>query len=155
FQARARAAARCSHTRLVPIHAVGQHGGRPYVVMEYLAGGRTLGEWAESEGTSPDGNAEIVRSLADALACAHEQGVVHRNLHLSDVLVGPDWIRLIGFGIPETGDGLMHGIIADIQALGVLLEQLDPRPQSWKFIYRDDLWAISRKCMAKNPARGY
>ncbi|MGE0711923.1 MAG: serine/threonine-protein kinase [Planctomycetota bacterium] len=85
FGREARAAARLTHEHIVRVLEVGEHDHDPYLVMQ-LVSGRTLREWLE-EGPP---QAEVLRALArvaDALHYAHEQGVVHRDVNPSNVMI--------------------------------------------------------------------
>src|SRR5687768_5236363 len=75
------AAARLSNTpSIVTIFDVGEHEGRPYIVMEYLAGG-SLADRLERDGAQPIGRSlDWLRQTAAALDAAHASGIVHRNV---------------------------------------------------------------------------
>ncbi len=77
--------------RLVTVHDIAEDDGRPYLVMEYVAGGsledrlratghRPLGAWSES---AP----HLVNELAGCLAVVHDQGVTHRDVKPSNLLI--------------------------------------------------------------------
>src|SRR5947209_14395658 len=75
----ARAVARLTHPHIAGVYDVIEHDGRSYIVMEYvegisLAARMASGPLAASEVRS------IGRQLASALAAAHTQGVIHRDL---------------------------------------------------------------------------
>lgn len=109
FTREARAAARLSgHTNVVTIYDVGRAlptedvpAGRPFIVMEYLAGG-TL---ADALRTGEFGHAAIVkwlREAAMALDFAHRRGVIHRDVKPSNFLLDCDrTLHVADFGIAE------------------------------------------------------
>ena len=67
FEREAQAAASFSHPNIVDIYDVGEDGGTPYIVMEYIAG-QTLKEIIEQEGPfDPDDVAILVEQVASAL----------------------------------------------------------------------------------------
>jgi hypothetical protein len=105
FEREARAMARLNHPNIVTIHAVGEHGGFPYVALEYVEG-ETLS--ARIRGRTSLGVAEALRTglaIAQGLEDAHRRGVVHRDLKPGNVLVGTDGrIRLMDFGLATIGD---------------------------------------------------
>lgn len=83
----ARAAAALNHPNVVSVYDVVNHAGRPWLVMEYVEGS-TLGEVLQTQGPlSPQRAAEVGSALADALAAAHERGIVHRDVKPGNVLV--------------------------------------------------------------------
>lgn len=99
FDREARVAARLSHhPNLVSIFDF-DAGERPYLVMEYVAGG-DLAELIESDKV-PDFNC-LARDLLAALDAIHAAGVVHRDVKPKNVLLGTDGrARLTDFGIAQ------------------------------------------------------
>ncbi len=82
----ARAAARLQHRAIVSVHEVGDHQGRPFLVMD-LVESRTLDEIVAERALRPRVAAELVAEIADALAHAHDQGILHRDVKPQNVLV--------------------------------------------------------------------
>src|SRR5438552_12080 len=94
FKREARAAARLSgHPNVVTIYDVGQRPpseeapfGRPFIVMEFLAGG-TVADAARLGKVSQNEAVQWIRGVAAALDHAHERGVIHRDMKLSNFLL--------------------------------------------------------------------
>jgi len=103
FEREAQTAAALSHPNIVRIYDYGLADGRPYLVLEYLAGG-TLADRLDSPDALTGSEAEqIARDIAAALAHAHAQGVVHRDLKPSNILFGADGrAKLVDFGIARS-----------------------------------------------------
>jgi serine/threonine protein kinase len=103
FEREARAAASLSHPNVVPVFDYGTEGGRPFLVMQYVAGG-TL--------QSPHGNGagdldieRLARDLLDAIAHIHGAGLVHRDIKPANVLLDEDGRpRITDFGIAQPRD---------------------------------------------------
>jgi hypothetical protein len=94
----ARTLAALNHPGLVTLLDAGFTGDRPYLVLE-LAEGCTLAQQVHKGGLPPDRVATIGRQLAEALAYAHQRGVVHRDVKPSNVLLVDDRALLVDFGI--------------------------------------------------------
>jgi len=87
FRREARVAARLRHPNVVTVHETDEVEGQLYIVMEYLPG-RTLRQFLEAEGAlSLEQALPILEQVADALDYAHAQGVVHRDVKPSNVVV--------------------------------------------------------------------
>jgi eukaryotic-like serine/threonine-protein kinase len=88
FMREALAAARLSGQRnTVTIYDVGEHDGRPYIVMEYLGGG-SLDDVLRDEGAQPVERAlRWLEHAAAALDAAHAEGVVHRDVKPANLML--------------------------------------------------------------------
>src|SRR5262245_61153497 len=86
FRAEAQAVARLQHPNVVQIFEVQEEAGRPVLALEYVGGG-SLAERVKGEPQPPREAAALVRTLARAVAAAHERGLVHRDLKPSNVLL--------------------------------------------------------------------
>ena len=87
FLREARTAAQLSQPNIVPIHAVDDAGGFVFFVMAYIDG-ETLGERVRTQGPlSAAEAARVLREIAWALAYAHGQGVIHRDLKPDNIIL--------------------------------------------------------------------
>ena len=144
----ARSAATLSHPNIAQIYDFGESdedgGPVPYVVME-LINGPTLQQRVARGPVPPRTVFRICGEVAAALAAAHEDGLVHRDIKLANIMVTPAGAKVVDFGIaavagpasPEDAllgtpaylapERLTGGAIepaSDIYALGVLLYRL-------------------------------
>jgi len=107
FLREARTAARLSHPHIVPIHAVEESGGLVFFVMGFVSG-ETLGERIRRLGRLTAAEVtQVMREVAWALAYAHRQGVVHRDVKPENILLERDGGRAMvtDFGIAQvSGD---------------------------------------------------
>ncbi len=106
FIREARASASLTHPHIVPVHDVITEGPVPALVMQYIAG-PTLESWLRERGPMRWQDAlQIAIQLADALAVAHQQGLVHRDIKPGNVLLEADGSRalLSDFGLVRALD---------------------------------------------------
>ena len=106
FRREARAIAKLEHIHILPVHAFGEDDGLAYLVMRYLAAG-TLSERIQQVGQMPlDTTARIITQVAQALDYAHENGILHRDVKPSNVLIdAQDNTYLTDFGIARIVEG--------------------------------------------------
>lgn len=110
FSREARAASRISHPNALTVTDFGEDdNGIVFLVMEFLSG-RTLKQVLRDEGPLPLTRVvEITRQVGDALAAAHAQGVVHRdlksdNIMLLDMTNAGDYAKVLDFGIAKINE---------------------------------------------------
>lgn len=152
FYREAQAMAKVRHPNLCPIYEIGEINGRPFLAMAFVDG-ESLAEKLQTEQPMPaDEAAKIVRTLATAIAAAHEGGVIHRDLKPGNVMIDrkgvplvtdfglarndePDDARISSTGVPigtpaymspeqVAGDAEAIGPVTDVYALGVILYEL-------------------------------
>ncbi len=122
FRHEVRIAARLSHPNILPLKTADYIEGK-FVIVSAL-GSSTLEERLQKR-LAPDTAWEYARQLLDAVAYAHEQGVIHCDIKPDNVLIFPDRIRLTDFGIARvayktiqaSGQGTV-GYMAPEQAMG-------------------------------------
>jgi eukaryotic-like serine/threonine-protein kinase len=143
----ARAAARLDHPNIARVLDLGEHDGRPYLVMELLEGESLAARIDRAGPMPPVEAARIVAAVADALEAAHQAGIVHRDVKPGNVfLTSTGVVKVLDFGIasaagdaalttgdligtaaylaPERALGQRATPAADIYALGVVLYEL-------------------------------
>jgi serine/threonine protein kinase len=86
FRAEAAAIARLQHPNIVQIYDVGEAEGRPYFVLEFVAGG-SLADHLQGTPQPARPAAQLVETLARAVHAAHAHGVIHRDLKPANILL--------------------------------------------------------------------
>ena len=148
FQREAQAAARLSHPNIVNIYDVGVADGDHYIVMEYVPS-RTLKDRIRQEGhLSVSESLRVAREIAEALAHAHANNLVHCDIKPHNILMMADGhAKVADFGIaravtestmtysgnvigsvhyfsPEQAKGTMITPKSDVYSLGVVLYEM-------------------------------
>ncbi|MDN5860506.1 MAG: serine/threonine protein kinase, partial [Pseudonocardia sp.] len=104
FRREAEVAARLTEPHIIPIHDYGEIDGRLYIDMRLITG-TDLADVIRDSGPLPAARAvAVIGQVATALAAAHAEGLVHRDVKPSNVLISPtdrgeDFVHLVDFGI--------------------------------------------------------
>ncbi|WP_372672896.1 serine/threonine-protein kinase [Amycolatopsis kentuckyensis] len=120
FRREAHAVARLREPHVIPIHAYGEIDGRLYLDMRLVDGDDLGSRLAAGGALAPAEAVDVVGQVAQALAAAHAEGLVHRDVKPSNVLVGATgFAYLVDFGIARAA-GPATGITATGGAVGTL-----------------------------------
>jgi hypothetical protein len=148
FQQEVRVIARLEHAHILPVHDYGQERGRLYLVMRFIEAG-TLKHRLE-QGRMPMGEiSRVMHQVGSALAYAHGEGVVHRDVKPNNVLIDAQGncylsdfglarvmamsVQLTASGVgmgtpaymsPEQGSGLSIDARSDVYSMGVMLYEM-------------------------------
>jgi eukaryotic-like serine/threonine-protein kinase len=101
FMSEARLAAAVSHQNVITIHAVDEHRGTPFLVMEYVDG-ETLKDKIQRKHPLPlEDILHISTQIAAGLAAAQSQGLIHRDIKPANILLdnGIERVRIADFGL--------------------------------------------------------
>lgn len=114
FVREAKAAAAVTSDYTLPIFAVGEHAGLPFIEMPLLAGETLQQRVARAGGLSMNDAIEVCRQTALGLADAHAVGLIHRDIKPANLWVEPDAdggirrVRLLDFGLARTAQRASH-----------------------------------------------
>jgi serine/threonine-protein kinase len=176
FYREVRAVGKLTHPGIVSVFDVGEQDDSPYLVMEYISG-QTLADMARvAQRFSLRRVADIGQQLAEALAYAHQNGVVHRDIKPANILItsreayGVERPKIMDFGVAKFGGaqitttGQMLGTPAfmppeqftgsridgrsDLFSLGVILYWLTSGEQAFP---GESMTAVSYKVVHTEP----
>ena len=99
FEREARATAALNHPSIVTVYEIGERQGQPFIAMEFVDG-ETL-QARLSRGPMPEADAlRAGTRIADALAAAHNAGVIHRDLKPANLMLRRDGaVKVLDFGL--------------------------------------------------------
>lgn len=156
FLREARAAASLHHDNIVSIYSV-EDEPLPYLVMEYLEGG-TLQDRIDQDGPFEPADAiRIGRQIAEGLAAAHVNGLVHRDIKPCNILldVASRRVKITDFGLARTADDAsitQSGVIA-----GTPLYMSPEQARGERLDHRSDLFSLGGvlyvMCSGRPPFR--
>jgi non-specific serine/threonine protein kinase len=116
FEREARALAALNHPHIVTIHSIEEDRGIRFLTMEMIEG-KTLHETIPEGGLALEQFLQIATELTDALAAAHEQGVIHRDLKPANVMVTKSGrVKILDFGIAKITSKETETETAKVQA---------------------------------------
>ncbi|GAA2863272.1 protein kinase domain-containing protein [Paenarthrobacter ilicis] len=105
FRAEARHTALLNHVGIANVFDYGEEAGSAYLVMELVPGHPLSGILEKEQVLSPDMTLSIIAQTARALAVAHAQGLVHRDIKPGNLLITPDnRVKVTDFGIARLAD---------------------------------------------------
>ncbi len=114
----------------------------PSLVMDFVSG-RPLSERIAEGPLPPDEAVAIAGIVADALAVAHDHGIVHRDIKPANILVDDDGaVHLVDFGIAALMDAPPDGLTADSTMVGTLRYAAPERLAGGDVSPRSDVWAL-------------
>ena len=101
FQREARAVAALNHPNVVTVYSVEEADDVHFITMELIEG-HALDRLISTDGLPVDRIIEIANALADALAAAHEKGILHRDLKPANVMVTSEGrVKVLDFGLAK------------------------------------------------------
>lgn len=139
FDAEARAAARLTGRHVVVVYDVGEHDGLPFIVMERLPG-VSLADHIERGPLPPGFVHRVLDGVLDALAEAHNVGILHRDVKPGNILfTAGGEPKLADFGIAKTSGAAYTRVGEIIGSMAYLSpERLVSKPAT----VADDLYAV-------------
>ncbi|WP_410673885.1 serine/threonine-protein kinase [Amycolatopsis sp. cmx-4-68] len=143
FRREAHAVARLREPHVIPIHAYGEIDGRLYLDMRLVDGDDLGSRLAAGGALAPAEAVDVVGQVAQALAAAHAEGLVHRDVKPSNVLVGATgFAYLVDFGIARAA-GPGPELTATGGAIGTLDYMAPERFSDGPADHRVDVYSLT------------
>ena len=143
FEREAKSLARLDHANIVRVTDYGKYEGQPYLVMPYLSGG-TLKTRLRGKPIRPEEAADLLIPIADALAYAHKQGMIHRDVKPSNILISAKGnAMLTDFGVAKIIDEESTMDLTGTSATVGTPEYMAPEQATAKTVdHRADIYAL-------------
>ena len=143
FRREARIVARLREPHVIPIHAYGEIDDRLYLDMR-LVEGSDLSDLINGRTLEPARAVRIVEQVASALDAAHADGLVHRDVKPSNILVAAgDFVYLVDFGIARSSSPAATSLTASGSVVGTLDYMAPERFESGPVDGRADVYALA------------
>ena len=145
LQREARALSVVDHPGVVRVHGTGEHEGTPWIAMDYVRGTDLKRVLAERGPLGVEVALHYAVQVAEALAAAHEAGVIHRDLKPSNLLVTPEArIVLVDFGIAKRRADPREGdmVTSDGEVLGTPAYLSPEQLEHGLSDERSDIWGL-------------
>jgi serine/threonine protein kinase len=105
FQREAKSIARLHHPNILPVYDFGVDSDYTYIVMRYVMGAQTLGQ-IMSYSFNNERIIHFISQIANALTYSHQQGVIHRDVKPSNILLDGEWALLSDFGLARVEEAV-------------------------------------------------
>jgi tetratricopeptide (TPR) repeat protein len=141
FMREAQAASATDHPNICTIHDIGStDDGQLFIVMAYYDG-QTLKTRLESGRLSLDEAVDIAAQVAEGLAKAHSQGVVHRDIKPGNLMLTEDGVRILDFGLAKFADARLK-LTLEGSTIGTIAYMSPEQARGEEADARSDVWAV-------------
>ncbi|MBM7094123.1 Stk1 family PASTA domain-containing Ser/Thr kinase [Bacillus sp. H-16] len=141
FRREAESASSLAHPNVVNIYDVGEEDRLYYIVMEYVEGPTLKQYIQEQDGLKVDIAVSIMASLSSAIAHAHENRIIHRDIKPHNILIGPDGTpKITDFGIARA---ISEATITHTNSILGSVHYLSPeQARGGHVTYKSDIYSL-------------
>ena len=158
FSQEARLAASLNHPNICTIYGIDEQDDEQFIVMEFVEGKTLRSHLASPQ--SPVALDQIVEwglQIAEALAAAHEKGIIHRDIKPDNLMVTPkNQIKVMDFGLARLKSG--QGLTRSGASVGTIAYMSPEQIHGIDVDHRSDLWALGvilyEMITGQHPFRG-
>jgi serine/threonine protein kinase len=141
FLREARSAARLQHPNIITIFELGEFEDSPYIAMEYLEGLNLAEAVEQAQLTKLFAKLDVIEQLCDGLAHAHKQGVIHRDIKPTNIIILADGtVKVVDFGIARFEEATFATRAGEV--LGTPHYMAPEQFTGGEIDHRVDVWAV-------------
>lgn len=142
FQREAQAIANLRHRNILIVYNYGEENEWPYIVMEYIEGG-TLADRLTGKPMDWVRAIDLTIPITEALGYAHEQGIIHRDVKPSNILMAQeDWPLLADFGLIKLKDAKHKGLTGPGASMGTPFYVAPEQARGQTIDHRADIYSL-------------
>ena len=143
FRQEARAIAALRHRNILTIYSYGEETGWAYIVMEYVPGGSLKDRIEAGQPFTWEQTFGVIIPVSQALAFAHERGVIHRDIKPANILMPQDdWPLLADFGLAKMDHATRPNLTMPGQVLGTMAYAAPEQIQEGAIDARVDIYSL-------------
>jgi serine/threonine protein kinase len=140
FQREAKSIARLHHPNILPVYDFGVEGDYNYIVMRYVEGSQTLSQVIPQALAYQD-KVDLVLQVAGAPAYAHKEGIIHRDVKPSNILLDEGWTLLSDFGLAKANETASR-LTSTGSHIGTAAYMSPEQAQGGRIDQRTDIYAL-------------
>jgi Tol biopolymer transport system component len=140
FRREAKAAAALNHPNIITVYEIGDHEGRAYIAMEYVAGESLRGKVSRGQ-LAINKTVDIATQICDGLSAAHQAGIIHRDIKPENIIIDKAGrVRILDFGL--AGMAGVSKLTKEGSTLGTISYMSPEYFKRREVDHRADIWVV-------------
>ncbi len=140
FEQEAKAAAQLSHANIATVYEINEHEGQTFIAMEFIEG-ETIAEMVKDRPLKIKDAIKIAQQIAEGLHCAHELGIVHRDIKSANIMITKKGVaKIMDFGLAKMSTASM--LTKAGTTLGTISYMSPEQSHGEKVDHRADIWSL-------------